>query len=138
MGTYENFNPIHSYQDNISKVIGHHAFKGGAYLELNNKIQPANKQFPGSYSFSPGGTTTPTGTNSGYVNALLGQTNSYSQSTATTTENVQYYNFEFYLQDNWKVDIGDLTLDLGVRFYHGTPAVRYQRYCRSTSYGCEL
>ena len=119
-GTYENINPIHSYQDNISKVIGHHAFKAGAYLEKNNKIQPANKQFPGAFSFSPGGTTTPTGTNSGYVNALLGQTSNYSQSTATTTENVEYYNFEFYLQDNWKVN-RRLTLDLGVRFYNGTP-----------------
>ena len=46
-GTYENFNPIHAYQDNISKVKGHHAFKFGAYVELNNKIQPANDQYPG-------------------------------------------------------------------------------------------
>ena len=37
-GTYENFNPIHTYQDNISKVNGHHAFKAGAYFETDNKI----------------------------------------------------------------------------------------------------
>jgi hypothetical protein len=119
-GTYENFNPIHTYQDNISKVIGHHAFKAGAYLELNNKIQPANDQYNGNFKFAPSTSTPALDTNSGYVLALLGQTSSYAQSTDTVTFNSQYYNFEFYLQDNWKVN-RKLTLDLGVRFYHQTP-----------------
>ncbi len=119
-GTYENFNPIHTYQDNISKVVGHHAFKAGGYVEKNNKIQPANKQFPGAFQFSPNASDPVRNTNSGYVLALLGQTSQYSQATATTTENVQYYNVEFYIQDNWKVN-RRLTLDLGVRFYGGTP-----------------
>jgi Carboxypeptidase regulatory-like domain len=119
-GTYENFNPIHSYQDNISKVIGHHAFKAGVYIEKNNKIQPANKQYPGAYQFNASTSDPVRNSNSGYVLALLGQTSQYQQATATTTENVQYYNTEFYLQDNWKVN-RRLTLDLGVRFYGGTP-----------------
>jgi hypothetical protein len=119
-GTYENFNPIHTYQDNISKVIGHHAFKAGAYLELNNKIQPANDNYAGSFSFSPSTSTPALDTNSGYVLALLGQTNSYNQSTDTVTFNTEYWNFEFYVQDNWKVN-RRLTFDLGVRFYHQTP-----------------
>ena len=109
-----------TYQDNISKVIGHHAFKAGFYLEKNNKIQPANKQFPGAFQFSPSTSDPVRNTNSGYVLALLGQTSQYQQATATTTENVQYYNIEFYLQDNWKVN-RRLTLDVGVRFYGGTP-----------------
>jgi hypothetical protein len=119
-GTYENFNPIHSYQDNISKVIGHHAFKAGAYLELNNKIQPASKQYNGQYNFNASAGNPLLNSNSGYVLALLGQTSNYQQATATTTFNAQYYNFEFYIQDNWKVS-RKLTLDLGVRFYHQTP-----------------
>jgi len=119
-GTYENFNPIHTYEDNISKVKGHHAFKAGAYLELNNKIQPANDQYNGNFAFAPSTTTPALDTNSGYVNALLGQTSSYSQAVDTVTFNTQYWNFEFYLQDNWKVN-RRLTLDLGVRFYHQTP-----------------
>src|SRR6185437_3765104 len=52
--------------------------------------------------------------------ALLGQTSQYQPATATTTFDAQYYNFEFYVQDNWKVG-RRLTLDLGVRFYHQTP-----------------
>jgi hypothetical protein len=119
-GTYENFNPIHSYQDNVSKVVGHHAFKAGAYLELNNKIQPAQKQYNGQFNFNASSNNPVLNTNSGYVLALLGQTSQYQQATATTTFNAQYYNFEFYGQDNWKVG-RRLTLDLGVRFYHQTP-----------------
>jgi len=119
-GTYENFNPIHTYQDNISKVKGHHAFKFGAYLELNNKIQPANDQYPGTFSFSASTSTPQINTGDGYALALLGQTSSYGQNNDTVTFNTQYYNFEFYAQDNWKVN-RRLTFDLGVRFYHQTP-----------------
>ncbi len=119
-GTYENFNPIHAYQDNVSKVKGHHSFKFGGYVELNNKIQPANKQYPGAFSFSASSSTPALNTGSGYALALLGQTSSYSQYTDTVTFNTQYWNVEWYAQDNWKVN-RRLTLDLGVRFYHPTP-----------------
>jgi hypothetical protein len=119
-GTYENFNPIHAYQDNISKVKGHHAFKFGAYVEKNNKVQPANDQYPGAFQFNASTSTPALNTGSGYVLALLGQTSTYYQNSSTVTFNTQYYNVEFYAQDNWKVN-RRLTLDLGVRFYHPTP-----------------
>ena len=119
-GTYENFNPIHTFQDNISKVKGHHAFKAGGYLERNTKISPANDQYPGAFSFAASTSTPQINTNDGYALALLGQTSSYSQNNDTVTYNVRYYNLEFYVQDNWKVN-RRLTLDLGVRFYHQTP-----------------
>lgn len=119
-GTYENFNPIHAYQDNLSKVKGHHALKFGAYVEKNNKIQPANDQYPGAFSFSANTGIPSLNTGSGYALALLGQTSSYYQNTDTVTFNTQYYNIEFYAQDNWKVN-RRLTLDLGVRMYHPTP-----------------
>jgi hypothetical protein len=119
-GTYENFNPIHAYQDNVSKVWGHHAFKFGAYVELNNKIQPANDQYPGAFQFNASTSTPAVNTGSGMVLALLGQTSTYYQNDDTVTFNTQYYNIEWYAQDNWKVN-RRLTLDLGVRFSHPTP-----------------
>ena len=119
-GTYANFNPIHTYQDNLSKVIGHHSLKVGAYVELNNKIQPASDDYPGAFQFYASTSTPALNTNDGFALALLGQTSSYSQATDTVTFNTQYWNIEFYAQDNWKVN-RRLTLDLGVRFYHPTP-----------------
>jgi outer membrane receptor protein involved in Fe transport len=47
---------------------------------------------------------------------------SYSQATSRAVFDVQYKNYEFYLQDNWRVN-KRLTLDVGVRFYHQTPQV---------------
>ena len=119
-GTYENFNPIHAYQDNVSKVKGHHALKFGAYVELNNKIQPANDAYPGAFTFQANTAVPVLNTGSGYALALLGQTSQYYQNNDTVTFNTQYYNIEWYAQDNWKVN-RRLTLDLGVRFYHPTP-----------------
>ena len=119
-GTYQNFNPIYSYQDNLSTVKGHHALKFGIYIEKNNKVQPASDAYPGAFSFAASTSTPQLNTNSGYALALLGQTSSYSQSNDTVTFNSLYYNIEWYAQDNWKVN-RRLTLDLGVRFYHPTP-----------------
>ncbi len=121
-GAEENFNPIWTYQDNISKVRGHHAFKAGVYIEHNLKSQPSSRNYNGSYSFSASSSNSLVNTNSGYANALLGNVNSYSQYNATTTFDVEYMNAEFYLQDNWKVN-RRLTLDLGLRMYHQTPQI---------------
>jgi hypothetical protein len=119
-GAYENFNTIWSYQDNLSKIVGKHTFKTGFYFEKNNKIQPAGRNYEGAYNFIPSTNNPIVNTGDGLVNALLGNVNSYQQATSTPTFNTQYYNFEAYVQDNWKVN-RRLTMDLGIRFYHQTP-----------------
>lgn len=121
-GAEENFNPIWTYQDNISKVHGHHAFKAGIYIEHNLKSQPSQRNYNGAFNFASSTSNSLVNTNSGYANALLGNVNTYSQYNATTTFDVEYMNAEFYVQDNWKVN-RRLTLDLGVRFYHQTPQI---------------
>src|ERR1039457_6959572 len=119
-GNYENFNTIWSYQDNISKVVGKHTFKAGVYLENNHKIQPSTPPYAGSFNFSPDTNNGLGNTTNGYANALLGNVQSYQQATARAVFDVQFWNAEFYIQDNWRVT-SRLTLDLGVRFYHQTP-----------------
>ncbi|HLK62921.1 MAG TPA: carboxypeptidase regulatory-like domain-containing protein [Bryobacteraceae bacterium] len=121
-GNYENFNTIWSYQDNLSKVLGRHTFKGGFYLEKNNKIQPSTPAYEGNFNFAPDTNNALGNTTNGYANALLGYVDSYSQTTARAVFNTQYWNAEFYIQDNWRVN-SRLTLDFGVRFYHQTPQV---------------
>ena len=123
-GTYTNGNPIWTYQDNLSKVWGHHAFKAGIYLEHNDKYQPKGNNYEGSFSFASSTSTPALNTNDGYASALLGIVNSYSQWTGTTSFDVKYWNAEWYAQDNWRIT-PRLTLDVGLRFYHQTPQVDY-------------
>ena len=120
------YNPISIWQgqDNLSKVVGHHALKAGIYVEFNVKLQGADKNYEGNFSFASSTSTPLLNTNDGYANALLGNASSYSQSNATTVFNVDYQNYEEYIQDNWKVN-RRLTLDLGVRFYHQSPQNDY-------------
>ena len=113
-------NPTWYYQDNLSKIIGHHSLKAGIYVEFNTKYQPADRNYAGAFNFASSTSTPLLNTNDGFANALLGNVNSYNQYNVTTTFNVVYQNYEEYFQDNWKVN-RRLTLDLGVRFYHQSP-----------------
>ena len=121
-GAYENFNTIWAYTDNLSKVMGRHTVKLGAYIEKNNKIQPAGGGYAGNYNFQPDSLNGVNNTGHGYANGLLGYVQSYSQQTARAVFNDAYWNAEVYVQDNWRVN-QRLTLDFGVRFYHQTPQV---------------
>jgi hypothetical protein len=113
-------NPTWYYVDNLSKVAGHHAFKAGIYVEFNTKYQCACKPYAGNFNFASSTSNPFLNTNDGFANALLGHVNSYDQNNAELTFNVVYQNYEWYLQDNWKVG-RRLTLDLGARFYHQSP-----------------
>ena len=119
-GAYENFNPIWSYLDNLSKVVKSHNLKFGFYLEHNTKIQPSTQQYNGNFNFATGTGSPLINTGDGLVNALLGNVNTYSQATARTAFNVVFNNLEFYGQDNWKVS-RRLTLDVGLRVYQQQP-----------------
>jgi hypothetical protein len=121
-GAYQNANPIWTYQDNLSKILGHHGLKTGIYVEHNDKYQPKGNNYMGTFSFASSTSTPFVNTNDAFANALLGDVNSYSQWTGTTTFDVSYWNVEFYVQDNWKVN-RRLTLDVGLRFYHQTPQI---------------
>jgi hypothetical protein len=119
-GAYENFNPIWTVLDNMSKVVEKHNLKFGFYYEHNRKIQPSTQQYNGNFNFATGTGSPLINTGDGLVNALLGNVNSYSQATARTAFNVVFNNLEFYGQDNWKVN-RRLTLDAGLRVYWQQP-----------------
>lgn len=124
-GTEEDFNTIYTLQDNVSKVLGHHALKAGFYGERNTRLQPANQNYNGAYTFASDPSSPFLNTNDGYANALLGDVNTYTQYTGATTSDVLYYNVEFYAQDHWRVN-SRLSVDFGVRFYHQTPPTDHE------------
>jgi hypothetical protein len=120
---YYNTQNYWTVSDNLSKAIGTHSLKAGLYLEKQNKIQPGVQNYNGKYAFGAN-----TQLNSiydagdGYANAYMGNFAAYQQASGRTVADVNFWNVEWYVQDNWRVN-KRLTLDIGVRFYHPTPYV---------------
>jgi len=111
--------------DNISWVHRNHTFKAGVFYQRSRKDQIAWGNINGQVSFNVGNYTLgdgPLGNGGvGYslgdpiASSLLGFFQSFDQSTARPTGYFRYNQFEFYVQDTWKVS-PRLTLDYGLRF----------------------
>ena len=71
-GNYENFKPIWTFTDNLSKVLGKHTLKAGFYFENNHKIQPSTPAYAGNFNFRTDSLNGVNNTGNGYANALLG------------------------------------------------------------------
>ena len=113
--------------DNITWVRDRHTLKFGMFYQRNRKDQIAWGNVNGQFSFnngptsapldSSGNSTCPTNVQCGdpYASALLGDFNSFDQSTARPLGKFRYNQLEFYAQDTWKIT-SRLTLDYGMRF----------------------
>jgi hypothetical protein len=117
---YYNANNIYTITDNISKVVGRHNFKAGVYFERNQKIENQEvATWLGAYNFGTDANN-PFDTGNGFANALLGNFDTYTETSSRLIQRVWFTDLEWYLQDNWRVS-KRLTLDIGLRFYHVTP-----------------
>lgn len=114
-----NANTTTEVMDNFSKAAGRHLLKAGFYFMHNWKVQPAGGDTPGTYNFGDN-TSNPLDTNFGFANALLGVFNTFTQGSAYFNGYPVYNQFEWYIQDTWKIR-PRLTLDYGVRFYYLQP-----------------
>jgi hypothetical protein len=102
-----------SYFDNLSLTYGKHTLRMGFELQQMIKTENAvngeatfNFQAPFSGSDAPSFAT---------ANFLLGNSAVYSQASRDIIPDLNYYNTEAYLQDDWKLS-HKLTLNLGVRW----------------------
>lgn len=118
---YKNFNNDYTVQDDVTKVLGNHSLKTGAFYEYNSKIEPLfGGNYPGSFNFgSTQGSAqqNPLDSGDGYANVLFGVFQSYTESSARIIPHPHFNEFEAYVQDSWRVT-RRLTLDYGVRAYH--------------------
>jgi Carboxypeptidase regulatory-like domain/TonB-dependent Receptor Plug Domain len=97
--------------DNLSIQHGNHTFRFGATAMWMTKTENATS---GEATFTFAGPS-PTNENNPFANFLLGQASGYSQPSKDTIPHLNYVNFEFYVQDDWKVT-PRLTLNLGIRY----------------------
>ena len=123
---YDNHMNLYTYQDNVTKIQGNHAWKFGALFSSNAKVE---NQFGGSDrpTFGVGGTGwgQTIGTNNALANVLLPATASGSQpgqvfrSVGETNINPvdqgRWHDVEFYLGDTWKLT-RRVTLTYGFRW----------------------
>ena len=105
-----------NYTSNWTNVRGKHTVKWGFNLEhmARNVSVYENQNINGTYNF---GTDTANPLDTGYPisNMLTGDIQSYGQDNVKQVNHSRYYQYEWYLQDSWKVS-RRVSLDYGMRF----------------------
>lgn len=95
--------------DNFSVTLGQHTLRVGATISNMLKTENASSGNP-NFTFS------------NFESFLLGNVLTFSQASKDTIPDLHYFNFEAYVQDDWRVS-PKLTLNLGVRYsYFPSPA----------------
>ncbi len=117
MITFNNFDRIFQWKDDVSKRVGNHTLRFGTMIERSRKNQDSPGTLNGGFAFQSGH---PTSTGNAVADALIGNFYSYSESSTDPQGWYRFTTADFYLQDNWRVS-SRLTLDLGVRYSYIQP-----------------
>jgi hypothetical protein len=118
-GPFVNENKTFDAIANLTKIWGNHAAKFGVYYQHSYKAQSNFASFNSTINFVDN-SSNPYDTGYSYANAATGVFNTYQQANKFAYPEYTYKNFEWYGQDNWKVN-SRFTVDYGVRFYYMTP-----------------
>ncbi len=114
-------NDIWDYSDNLSKIVGNHSMKFGAFVERATRNAARSSYFNGTFNFNRD-VNNPLDSGYAFSNALLGTVDSYTESNAHPAAHGRYVNFEWYAQDTWKAT-KRITIDAGIRFYFIQPTL---------------
>lgn len=106
--------PTFIVRENFSKIIGSHTLKAGMYWEnmSMNELNQANDN--GSFGFGSS-SSNPNNSLNPWANALLGNFDSYSESTSPVQTVYKSFAREFYVQDTWRLN-RRLSLEYGMRW----------------------
>jgi hypothetical protein len=95
--------------DNFSVTLGKHTLRTGATISNMLKTENASSGFA-TFLFAD------------FPSFLLGNVTTYSQNNRDTVPDLHYFNFEVYVQDDWKLT-NRLTINVGLRYsYFPSPA----------------
>lgn len=119
LSPFSNFNTTYDVVANLTKTVGGHSVKVGAYLQRSLKDQTSSGAFNGTFVFTDVALN-PSDSGYPYANAALGVYAQFQQQSARLVPQWRYWNVEWYGQDTWR-PTSRLTADFGVRFYYLTP-----------------
>src|SRR5579863_7812411 len=108
-----NSNPIYTYRDNISKLIGTHNLQFGVYFLASekNELPQAEPSVGGFLIFDTASGVT---TGNAFADLLTGRISNFSQASGQPKYYLRHKIFEPYFQDDWHAT-PKLTLNLGLR-----------------------
>ncbi len=120
--------------DNLSILRGSHALKLGVYWEKNYASEgPKSSNGGGAFAFNQDANS-PLVSNWAFANAILGNFQSYTESTSSTEGRNKHVLVEWFAQDSWKVS-RTLTFEYGARFSWASPWRFYKRDAAAFSFG---
>ncbi len=111
---------IFTVTDNITKVLGSHTMKAG-FVFTRSRAWKGNQgsAFSGNFAFGKD-VNNPLDSNYGYANAILGNFDTYTESSARPGADFRAGALEEYVQDSWKVN-KRLTIEFGIRLTSWVP-----------------
>ncbi len=108
-----NSNPIYTYRDNISKIVGTHNLQFGGYFLASEKNELPQFE-PSVNGFLTFDTASGVTTGNSFADLLTGRIASFAQGSLQPKYYLRHKIFEPYLQDDWHAT-SKLTLNLGLR-----------------------
>jgi hypothetical protein len=108
-----NGNPIYTFRDNVSKIVGKHNLQFGAYLLASekNELPQFEPSVNGFLIFNSSSAVT---TGNAFADLLNGDIASFAQGSEQPKYYLRHKIFEPYFQDDWHAT-RKLTLNLGLR-----------------------
>jgi len=122
---WNNANPVYTYRDNMTKIIGTHTLQFGAYLAFAQKNEQNSPDVQGILTFDSNDTAVSSGNS--LADLLVGNIAKYKQWSVEAKYYNRYRILEPYFQDDWRMT-KKFTLNLGLRLsLFGTYRERYRQ-----------